>query len=214
MKYPYFCARKAKKVFVLGRPGGLALITPNTLKNPFLTGKAIYLRGLEEEDINGNYFQWFNDQQVCQFNSHGLFPNNLKRMKSYLDHIQGSRDILVLGIFDMKNDTHIGNISLQNIDWVSRNAEYAIIIGEKSYWGKGVAKEASDLILTHGFVALNLERIYCGTAEDNIGMQKLARYMGMQEEGVRRKAFYKNGRFKNLIEYGLLREEYVKSITK
>lgn len=135
-------------------------------------------------------------------------------MKSYLDHVQGSRDHLVLGIFDIKNDTHIGNISLQNIDWISRNAEYAIIIGEKSFWGKGVAKEASDLILAHGFVALNLERIYCGTAEDNVGMQKLARYMGMQEEGIRRKALYKNGRFKNLIDYGLLREEYFGSVNK
>ena len=179
------------------------------MKNPFLIGKKIYLRGLEEEDIKGNYFQWFNDQQVCEFNSHGLFPSNFKKMKLYIDHVYDSRDIILLGIFDMDNDHHIGNISLQNIDWISRNAEYAIILGDKSYWGKGVAKEASDLLIEHGFIRLNMERIYCGTAEDNVGMQKLAKYMGMKEEGIRRKAFYKNGKFKDIINYGLLRSEYL-----
>lgn len=135
-------------------------------------------------------------------------------MKSYVDHVQESRDLIVLAILDIDGDNHIGNISLQNIDWVSRNAEYAIILGEKSYWGKGLAKEASDLILEHGFIRMNMERIYCGTAEDNVGMQKLAHYMGMRQEGVRRNALYKNGKYKNIINYGLLRNEYLDKVNK
>lgn len=184
------------------------------MKHPFLVGKKVYLRGLEEEDIKGNYFQWFNDQEVCEFNSHGLFPNNDRKMSSYIDYVHRSTDIIVLGIFDSDNDAHVGNITLQNIDWVSRNAEYAIILGEKTYWGKGIAREASDLIIEHGFVRLNLERIYCGTSEDNIGMQKLAMYLGMQQEGVRRNALYKNGKYRNVINYGLLRAEYLERINK
>lgn len=179
--------------------------------NPFLIGKKIYLRGLEESDIEGNYFQWFNDSEITKFNSHGNFPNNKKKMLDYVQHIHTSRNDLVLGIFDIENDFHIGNISLQSIDWFYHSAEYAIIVGEKSYWGKGIAREASDLLIDHGFIQLNLNRIHCGTSEDNTGMQKLALYMGMTQEGVLRQAMYKNGSFKNIYLYSILKEEYLKN---
>jgi len=65
------------------------------------------------------------------------------------------------------------------------------------------------LICDHGFLALNLNRIACGTFEDNVGMCKLAESLGMAEEGRRRQAVYKLGRFVDVIEYGVLRNEYV-----
>ena len=37
---------------------------------------------------------------------------------------------------------------------------------------------------------LNLERIYCGTASGNMGMQRLALRMGMIEEGVGASTFF------------------------
>jgi RimJ/RimL family protein N-acetyltransferase len=45
--------------------------------------------------------------------------------------------------------------------------------------------------------------------ENNIAMQKLAKYFGMGRKGVRRKAVYKTGRYLDIIEYGVLRSEYV-----
>lgn len=179
------------------------------MKTPFIIGEDVYLRGITEEDIRGNYFQWFNDQEVCAFNSHGVFPNNITKMNNYLEFVNTNSTALVLAIITKKDDQHIGNISLQNIDWISKNAEFAIIIGEKQFWGKGYSKQAADLIIKHGFNTLNLQRIYCGTSEDNTGMKKLAEHMCMKKEGVRRKALYKNGKYKDIFEYGLLKEEYI-----
>lgn len=65
------------------------------------------------------------------------------------------------------------------------------------------------LICDHGFLAPNLNRFACGTFENNIAMQKLAEYLGMVRESVRRKAVYKSGRYLDIIEYGVLRSEYV-----
>ena len=56
---------------------------------------------------------------------------------------------------------------------------------------------------------LNLNRIACGTFENNKGMRKLAEYLGMCEEGRRRRAVYKYGRYVDVIEYGVLKDEYV-----
>ena len=51
----------------------------------------------------------------------------------------------------------MGNIYLTNID--EEKAEYHIFIGEKSYWGKGVAQKASIEIIRYGFEYLNLKKI-------------------------------------------------------
>lgn len=178
------------------------------MKHPFLIGRVVYLRALEREDLTGNYFQWFNDQEVCRHNSHGRFPNNMEKMEAYLRRAYTDPTLAVYAIICRENDVHVGNICLQMINYVDRSGEFAIVLGEKDYWGKGIAKESSDLILRHGFMTLNLHRIYCGISDDNIAMQKLAIYMGMIEEGRRREAIYKNGVYHDIVEYGVLYREY------
>tara|TARA_B100001173_G_C15824499_1_gene477694 strand:+ start:98 stop:655 length:558 start_codon:yes stop_codon:yes gene_type:complete len=173
----------------------------------FLVGKKTYLRPLEKEDISGNYRKWFNDQEVCLHNAHGVFPVTKVDLEKYLD--SAAQDKLVLGVFDIQSHEHIGNVSLQQIDWVSRNAEFAIIIGEKKYWRGGYGKEIADLILYHGFIRMNLNRIFCGTIESNKAMQKLAEYMLMKKEGTRRCAFFQKGSYIDIYDYGLLKKEYL-----
>ncbi len=174
------------------------------MKNPFLVGSTIYLRSIDESDLTPRYREWFNDAEVCQFNSHHRFPNYDENMRDYFESTIKSRDNLILAICDKSNDLHLGNVSLQDIDALNQSAEFAILIGDKTYWGKGVGKEATQLIVEHGFKQLNLHRIYCGTAEDNMGMQNLALAMGFKEEGRFRHALYKDGKFKDTLHYGLL----------
>ena len=175
---------------------------------PFLQGHAVDLRPLSLADVSQTYVNWLNDSDVCKYNSHHVFPYTLELAKQYVQDVQTSRRDLVLAIIAKASGAHIGNISLQKINTVDQNAEYAIILGDKNYWGKGIAKEASQMIIRHGFDALNLHRIYCGTSAANMPMQKLAAALGFSEEGRRKEAMFKNGAFVDMIEYGLLREHY------
>jgi len=174
----------------------------------FLQGQRIQLRALTEKDLTEEYLQWLNDEEVCRYNSHAIFPNTEQKMKNYFDRLDIQREV-VLAIIDAKLNKHVGNISLQNINWVSRNAEFAILLGDKNYWGKGYGEEAAQLIVSYGFERLNLHRIYCGTVEGNEGMKKLAIKLKMREEGLRREAIYKNGRYLDIVEYGVLRHEFL-----
>jgi len=178
------------------------------MKYLFLARDKIYLRAIDESDLNHRYREWFNDEEVCRYNSHHRFPNYDQNMQDYYDHVIQSRDHLVLAICDKATDTHVGNIALENIDSLNQNAEFAILIGEKGFWGKGIGSEAARLILEHGFKELNLHRIYCGTQSDNAAMQRLAGSLGFKEEGRLRDAIFKGGRYKDIIRYGLLREEF------
>jgi RimJ/RimL family protein N-acetyltransferase len=173
--------------------------------HPFLVGRKIYLRGLEDKDLSGEYFQWFNDMDTCRYNSHAVFPNSEKSMCDYFESLQGNRNIIVFAIIEKKTDRHVGNVSLQNIDWISRNAEIAFIISAK-HSGKGYGYEAGVLVIGHAFERLNLIRVYCGTSAENIAMQKLAVRLGMKKEGVRRQAMFKTGRYVDMYEFGIVRK--------
>lgn len=175
---------------------------------PFIEGNIVDLRPLSEGDVNQNYVNWLNDAEVCKYNSHHVFPYTLELAKKYVSDVQTSKSDIVLAIIAKKERTHIGNIALQKIHFVDQNAEYAIVLGDKDYWGKGVAKEASKLILKHGFGSLNLHRIYCGTSVKNIPMQNLAIALGFKQEGLRKEAMYKDGAFVDIIEYGLLKKDF------
>jgi len=175
----------------------------------FLEGDVIYLRPLLETDISEEYISWLNDGEVCRYNSHHVFPYNKFKAEEYLKNIYLSNDKLVLAIIDKKTEKHIGNISLQQINLLNGSAEFAILFGDKDYWGKGISKEASLLIMKHGFFELNLHRIFCGTAAENIPMQKLALFLGMSEEGRRKEAQFKNGKYNDIIEYGILKDDFI-----
>jgi ribosomal-protein-alanine N-acetyltransferase len=170
-----------------------------------LVGEKIYLRGVEEQDLDGDYFQWFNDAEICRYNSHVRTPNTARKMCAYWEHVYDSKNDVVLVIVDKASGRHIGNVSLQNIDWIARSAEFAVIIGEKDFWSKGVGLEAGKLIVNYGLERLNLRCIYCGTHQDNVPMQKLALALGMAEEGRRKQAIFKDSVYKDVIEYGAVK---------
>jgi len=178
------------------------------MKTTFLMGQRIYLRPLSLEDLNGNYISWLNDVEICANNSHHIFPYTEEMARDYIKNAYASRDKLVLAIVLKETNLHVGNISLLRIDFMSQNAEFAVLFGAKDLWGQGISREAAVLIIRHGFDALNLHRIHCGTFSGNTPMLRLANYLGMKKEGVRRDAFFKNGKFVDIIEFGVLKDEF------
>jgi RimJ/RimL family protein N-acetyltransferase len=180
-------------------------------KKYFLKGEKYLLRPLTSEDVEGNYRYWLNDPEITLYNSHGRFPRSENYLRNYINTTSSLTDIIVLAIIDSSNDMHVGNISLQCINWVDRSAEIAFLLGDKTYWGTGVMLECGSLLINHAFNSLNLHRVYCGTSSENIGMQKLAVKLGMLQEGVRKEAIFNNGKYYDIIEFGILNLQTISS---
>ncbi|MBY0370340.1 GNAT family N-acetyltransferase [bacterium] len=174
----------------------------------FLETERLVLRPLEPADAEGPYAQWLNDAEVCRGNSHHVFPYTRQQGADYIRQMAGSNQSIVLGIVWKADSAHVGNIALQNIQWLHRTAEFAILLGDSAYWQRGIGKEAGAALVRHGFETLGLNRIYCGTFAGNHGMQRLATALGMKQEGVRREAVFKNGHYTDVLEYGVLRSEW------
>ena len=170
--------------------------------------KDYFVRPLAEPDLDGPYPGWFEDQDVCRYNSHGKVFKTKAYFREYLNELN-REDRMVWAICHFK-DGHIGNIALQEISLINRTAEFAIMLGDKRHWGKGVGLLAGRKLLEHGFGKLNLERVHCGTAATNEGMKKLAVALGMTLEGTRRGHFFLEGSRVDVLEYGILRSEFRK----
>lgn len=172
-----------------------------------LSDDLILLRPLVVADVEGNYRHWFNDPAVNRFNSHGRFPMTPERLVKYVSDAELNPNLLVLAVQLKDGGAHVGNISLQGINWIDRNAEIAFILGELAYQGSGIMLRAGRLVISHAFGVLNLHRVHCGTLVTNIGMQRLAAKLGMAEEGRRRQAVFKDGGYIDVIEYGIINPE-------
>jgi ribosomal-protein-alanine N-acetyltransferase len=172
----------------------------------FLAGQRCSLRPLSPADVDGPYLGWFNDAEVSRFNSHHVFPYTREEALAWVAALPERRDMLVLAI--EVEGRHVGNVSLQGIDAVSRCADLAIVVGERDVWGRGIGAEAAALLVAHGFRALNLNRISCGVVGASAAARRWAERLGMTQEGVRRQALWTDGAYQDLIEYGLLASEW------
>jgi RimJ/RimL family protein N-acetyltransferase len=173
----------------------------------------VFSRKIVEDNCTpiSNYYTWFMDQEVTKYNSHGLFPQNQKEFDSFFDSI-GENNI-VLALIHRKSGLdpfHIGNVSLQRINWINRSAELAVVIGELDFWGKGITSKACLVLLHHGFEKLNLNRIWTGTASTNVGMQKVAEKIGMKKEGTSKQGMFLENTYVDVVHYGITKKDYDK----
>ena len=164
----------------------------------FLIGTQIYLRPISANDSTEEYAGWMNDIEVTSGLVSGYFPTNLKDLSIYIESVSNKSSIM-LAICVVENDRHIGNIKLGSFDWFARTCELGILIGNKTYWGKGIGKEACSLMINYVFFNLNLEKIWLAVFDNNPKAVALYKDLGFEIEGTQQRHVFKNGKFWNKI---------------
>lgn len=170
----------------------------------------VYLRALEFADHTKTY-QWRSDPLYqAGVLSQKRFVS-LETEKRWIEaavasHEQGK--VLRFGIVLKDTDALIGMISLTDIDYISKNAEIHYWIGSTSHRGQGFIGEAMCLVFQHAFTDLGLERIYSRVLESNPASRRAGEKFGYKQEGILRRAVFKEGRFQDVIVYSVLRDEF------
>lgn len=167
----------------------------------------VYLRALELDDYQTSYM-WRNDHEIQEMVGSSKFFVSRENERQWVLNNTKNTERIVLAICLVENDKYIGNVNIQNIDWINRTARVPIFIGDKSEWGKGYAAEARMLALKFAFEERNLNRIEALVLESNIPSIKLHERCGFKREGMLRNSIYKSGKYHNQIVMGLLREEF------
>lgn len=178
------------------------------MRNPFISGKRVYLRGLAREDLQGPMFQWTNDREVTRYLVRGAFPANLQRMeRAHAALLDNPREI-ELAVITVAGDIHIGVVGLHGLDPIRRAAEFRVLIGDKAYWGQGHGTEATRLTLAHGFELLNLHKVYLGVNSAHGAAIRAYEKSGFVREGELRDEIFRNGRYYHALRMSILDSEY------
>jgi len=132
-------------------------------------------------------------------------------LEAWLERHRNAPDEALFVIAD-RQDRAIGHVGLYRIDHRSQSAEFAIVIGDRSAWGKGLGRACSRFLIEYGFDELNLRRISLEVLETNERAIRLYRSLGFVNEGRRRKAHRRHGKWFDVVVMGLLIEEYRRDV--
>ena len=137
----------------------------------------VTIRPLVEEDAYTSV-KWRNDSEVFKFTGNTYkheikIENELEWIRKVMANPADYRCTI------LADDVYVGNIYLTDIN--DGNAHYHIFIGDKKYWGKGIAKQASLLILEYAFNVLKLDEVYLRVRKENISAYHLYLNLGFSE---------------------------------
>lgn len=99
-------------------------------------------------------------------------------------------------------------VSLHDVDPSIGQAELGKMVGEPAFRGRGIAEEATRMLVDYGFNILGLNRICLHTLGGNIKNIRLNERMGFRFEGVLRQAAILAGRPTDVILMAMLQSEY------
>ena len=99
----------------------------------------IQLRTLIKIDVTEKYVAWLNDYEIMKYTEQKYFEHFFSSVSDFVEQKYNSENDLLFGIFF--DGTHIGNIKLGPIRFEHMSAEVSYFIGEKKFWGKGIASK-------------------------------------------------------------------------
>jgi RimJ/RimL family protein N-acetyltransferase len=77
------------------------------------------------------------------------------------------------------------------------------------FWGQGYATEAATAVIAFGFSVLGLNRINATHFADNPASGRVMKKLGMVNEGYRPQYTLKWDKYRDIVLYGLLYEDWV-----
>ena len=139
----------------------------------------ITIRPIEEKDAYASV-KWRNIPEIWA--QTGSAPD---REITIEDELQWIRKVIVdkscRRFAILADGVYVGNIYLTDVK--DGSAEYHIFIGERDYWGKGIARKASEQIIEFGKTSLKLKTIELAVREDNATAFHLYESLGFKKTG-------------------------------
>jgi RimJ/RimL family protein N-acetyltransferase len=172
---------------------------------PTLVGRSITLGPLAVEHLP-NYCRWFADPEVSRYLPRDN-PPSLREEQEWFEPIVAADSEVVWGLF--AEDQHIGSIGLHQINWRDRRALTGTMIGEKGWWGRGIATEAMQLRTRYAFEELGLEKLITNVDEGNLASRRALERVGYRTVGVYRRHRFRGGVWADVWIGELLRADWI-----
>ncbi|MBL3593112.1 MAG: GNAT family N-acetyltransferase [Synergistaceae bacterium] len=177
---------------------------------PLLKSENIFLRPVVPDDVRSSYGQWLNDPEINSFLETRFITWTPDLIEEYVVSMARSKNEFFFAICYGSEGVHVGNIKVGPIMWNHRNADISLIIGEKAFWGKGIATEAIRLVVEYSFVELDLLKLKSGCYSSNKASVRAFEKNHFIREGLLRSHCWSRGKREDIVIFGLTRCDYDK----
>lgn len=178
----------------------------------FLKGRKTILRPLHKETDLPLITRWINDPEIRRYVSNYI-PQTISMEEEWIDSLskKTNTDIVLIieAVFSEGNSVPIGTMGIHDINWKHRFATTGALIGEKNFWGRGYGTDAKMVVLDYIFNTLNMHRVCSDVFAYNKRSLSYSLHCGYKIEGVRRKHFFQEGKYHDVIELGLFKKEWL-----
>lgn len=175
-----------------------------------LIGQNIKLVKFTDSFVSAKYASWLNDQDVNRFLLTGRIPISVSELSNRNDYCNIIFGIMTDLLYNSDNDNcektndftnYIGVISIDGIDWINRKGEISYMIGEKDYWGFGIATEAVKLISGYAFSRLNLNKLEAGVVDGNNGSINVLERNGFVKYATVPEDYFLKGEYRDVLRF-------------
>tara|TARA_B100000963_G_scaffold176614_1_gene153625 strand:- start:403 stop:984 length:582 start_codon:yes stop_codon:yes gene_type:complete len=161
-----------------------------------------YEQWLDLRESSKEFLEIWEPKRGNEFFKRNAFNNRVKWAKKSAKADQAYQFF----IFD-KSETLLGSITVENIrKGPSDAATLGYWLG-KQHTGKGFMREAVLNIIDFSFTRLTISRLEAATLPENKSSRRLLEKVGFKYEGVGQSYLQINGRWRNHVLYGLLRND-------
>lgn len=173
---------------------------------PELHGSVVTMRPVATADAE-NFVRWLADTEVTRYMLR-LFPPSMEAEREWIERVGKSDDDIMWGIeYDGRL---VGTSGLHGVDWLNQHAMTGTMIGDRSVWGKGIARESMQLRTRFCFTKLPLRKLISSYLDGNVASARAQAAAGYREIGRRRGSYYRNGQWLDEVLTEVHREDWVR----
>jgi RimJ/RimL family protein N-acetyltransferase len=184
-----------------------------SIDTPLFEGDLIRLGHIDHEKDPEVVSRWTHDAGFMRMMyADPMRPQAPWQVKKKLEELEKSleedRSLFHFRIRSRTDDRLLGYAELYWITWANASGMIRLGIGASDDRHKGYGRDVLSLLLRYAFTELNLYRLTAVIAEYNLPALALFKEFGFVEEVRRRQALERDGRFWDMMNYGLLADEW------
>ena len=165
-----------------------------------LSNNKCNLRPLVLDDVT--YLnKWNNDEDLNKYLGNGFYPVSIDTQKEWIKNMIDCSKFSTNKRYMIETLDHepIGLVGLYNINFINKNCEIGIYIGEKEYQSKGYASNAIKLIIEYAKNYLNIFKVKAFVTKSNEKAVKFWTKIGFMQKGLFEKERFIDGELIDLL---------------
>ncbi|MCH7905602.1 MAG: GNAT family N-acetyltransferase [Armatimonadetes bacterium] len=171
-------------------------------------GELIRLVPLDFERHFENCYRWINDEEVNRWLCAGDFPMTRLGEREWFEKAQQPSDSTVHFAIETLDGKHVGQSGIHQINFRHGTALTGSFIGDPDERGKGYGTDAAKVRAWYAFHILGLRMLYSEYFAGNDLSRRMQEKTGYREYGVRPKAIWKQGEYRDLVLTYFSREDW------